>query len=101
MAGEPRPDATIGRDNPDATMQSCHGAPNARRRRGESPTPHRVPSLGAHWRADGAPKTSYASQIDALSAADERRQESGADLNVYRCDFCGSWHMGNRAGREN
>ena len=26
--------------------------------------------------------------------ADERRRMSGADLNVYRCDFCPAWHMG-------
>jgi hypothetical protein len=63
------------------------------------PEAGRPPSLGTHWRADGAPKTSYRSQRDALSAADERRQESGADLNVYCCDFCGAWHMGNRGGR--
>jgi hypothetical protein len=40
----------------------------------------------------------YPTQRDALSAADERGQESGVDLGVYRCDFCGGWHMG-RLGR--
>jgi hypothetical protein len=56
---------------------------------------HRVAGLGSHWRADGLPKTAYASQADALTAALVRRQESGAELNVYRCDVCSSWHMGN------
>jgi hypothetical protein len=31
--------------------------------------------------------------------ADERRRDSGAELNVYRCDFCSAWHMGKAAGR--
>ena len=56
---------------------------------------HRVAGLGSHWRADGLPKAAYASQADALTAALIRRQESGVELNVYRCDVCSSWHMGN------
>jgi hypothetical protein len=60
----------------------------------------RIPSLGAHWRADGAPKKAYRSQGEAQAAADDRRLESGADLDVYCCDFCQAWHMGNRVGRE-
>jgi hypothetical protein len=63
-------------------------------------TTERPPSLGAHWRADGAPKTSYRSEREALAMADERRRESGADLNVYRCDFCAAWHMGSSGGRD-
>ena len=59
-----------------------------------------MPGLGPHWRADGAPKTRYRSRGEAQVAADERRLESGADLAVYRCDFCGAWHMGNRMGRD-
>jgi hypothetical protein len=51
--------------------------------------------LGEHWRADGLPKTAYPNQHDALTAALVRRQESGVALNVYRCDVCGAWHMGN------
>ena len=51
--------------------------------------------LGSHWRADGLPKAAYASQGDALTAALVRRQESGVELNVYRCDVCSAWHMGN------
>ena len=56
---------------------------------------HRIAGLGSHWRADGHPKAAYASQGDALTAALVRRQESGVELNVYRCDVCTSWHMGN------
>ncbi len=51
--------------------------------------------LGSHWRADGLPKAAYASQADALTAALVRRQESGVNLNVYHCDVCPAWHMGN------
>ncbi len=56
--------------------------------------------LGAHWRADGMPKTPYGSQGEALTVAEERRQDSGADLRVYQCDVCHAWHMGNAAGGE-
>jgi hypothetical protein len=55
---------------------------------------NRIPGLGSHWREDGAPKTAYRDQSDALTAAQERRDESGVDLNVYRCDVCSAWHMG-------
>jgi hypothetical protein len=61
---------------------------------------HRVPGLGSHWRADGLPKASYASQGDALTAALVRKQESGVVLDVYRCDVCSAWHMGNPRRRE-
>lgn len=54
---------------------------------------------GSHWRADGAPKTAYRSQSEALSVADERRDDTGLDLNVYLCDFCSAWHMGSAEGR--
>ena len=40
-----------------------------------------------------------ASQAEALSVADERRDDTGLDLNVYRCDFCSGWHMGSAEGR--
>ncbi len=66
------------------------------KRDGVTPRP---PSLGSHWRADGTPKTAYRSQSEALAMADERRRVSGADLNVYRCEFCPAWHMGNSGGR--
>jgi hypothetical protein len=55
----------------------------------------RIAGLGSHWRADGLPKASYANQSDALTAALIRRQESGVNLSVYRCDVCASWHLGN------
>jgi hypothetical protein len=51
-------------------------------------------ALGAHWRADGAPKTSFRTQGEAMSVADERRQELGISLQVYQCDYCARWHMG-------
>jgi hypothetical protein len=57
-------------------------------------------SLGSHWRSDGAPKTIFRSQQDALRAANVRRLESGVSLNVYECDFCSSWHLGSSTPRE-
>jgi len=60
---------------------------------------HRIVGLGSHWRADGNPKAAYRSQSDALTAALVRRQESGVELSVYRCDVCAAWHMGNTRGR--
>ena len=72
------------------------------RRRGESQrdkTASRTPSLGAHWRSDGTPKTLYRTEAEALAMADERRRETGVILSVYRCDFCSAWHMGNSGGR--
>jgi hypothetical protein len=64
-----------------------------------SPRPESL-SLRSHWRADGAAKTPYLTQTDALVVADERRQDSGVVLNVYRCGFCSAWHLGNPDGRE-
>jgi hypothetical protein len=56
--------------------------------------------LRSHWRADGAAKTPYLTRTDALVVADERRQASGVVLNVYRCEFCSAWHLGNADGPE-
>jgi len=56
---------------------------------------NRMAGLGSHWRADGQPKTAYRSQSDALTASLVRSQESGVELDVYRCDVCAAWHMGN------
>ena len=56
-------------------------------------------SFGAHWRADGQPKSAYPSQGEALSVADERRFETGVELNVYQCDTCHRWHLGGSEGR--
>ncbi|HEX3946656.1 MAG TPA: hypothetical protein VHW47_03085 [Acidimicrobiales bacterium] len=62
---------------------------------------HRPFSLdGSHWRADGRPKVRYASQGEAVNAAEERGRESEVELGVYRCEFCGGWHMGRRSGRD-
>jgi hypothetical protein len=60
----------------------------------------RQQSHRSHWRADGAPKTAYRSQRDALSVADERRMDAGVELNVYRCEFCSAWHVGTAKGQE-
>ncbi|HVX22121.1 MAG TPA: hypothetical protein VHB02_12285 [Acidimicrobiales bacterium] len=63
--------------------------------------PHRPFALdGSHWRADGRPKVRYGTQGEALSVAEERAREAGTDLTVYRCEFCGGWHMGRRGGRD-
>jgi hypothetical protein len=62
--------------------------------------PNRPFSLdGSHWRRDGRPKVRYRTQAEAASVAEERSRESGTELGVYRCTFCGGWHMGGRAGR--
>lgn len=58
---------------------------------------HRELALDAtHWRRDGRAKTRFATRAEALSAAEERSAEAGAPLNVYRCAYCGGWHMGSR-----
>ncbi len=61
---------------------------------------HRPLALDAsHWRDDGGPKVRYPSRADALVAADDRSKESGIELGVYECAFCGGWHMGRSSGR--
>jgi hypothetical protein len=63
--------------------------------------PYRPLSVrSSHWRADGQPKVRYSTQRDALSAADERGEESGVELGAYQCDFCHGWHMGRLERRE-
>jgi hypothetical protein len=65
------------------------------------PPDHRPLSIsGSHWRADGEAKVRFAAKADAQLAAAERSRVSGADLHVYRCDFCGGWHMGRGGGRD-
>jgi hypothetical protein len=79
------------------------GVPRSRRGRSHPPPPattSQQASHRSHWRADGAPKSAYRSQGEALSVADERRQESGVDLNAYRCEVCSAWHLGNSDGRD-
>lgn len=62
--------------------------------------PHRPLTVGSsHWRGDGSPKVRFATQAEALSVAEERGRESGADLVAYRCAFCAGWHLGGRGGR--
>jgi hypothetical protein len=62
--------------------------------------PHRPLTIdGSHWRADGQAKRRYPTAADAKWAAAERSEESDTELGVYRCDFCGGWHMGKRTGR--
>ncbi len=51
-----------------------------------------------HWRADGQPKTRFDSQDEANRVSLQLRLEQGADLDPYRCGFCGGWHLGSRSG---
>jgi len=55
-----------------------------------------VPAGREHWRADGQPKTRFRSEDDANRSSLRLRLEQGADLDPYRCGFCGGWHLGNR-----
>jgi hypothetical protein len=50
-----------------------------------------------HWRADGQPKSRFATQDEANRSSLQARLERGADLDPYRCGFCGGWHLGNRS----
>ena len=51
-------------------------------------------------RRDGTSKTSYMSRGEALSVAEERKLETGLQLDVYRCLVCSAWHMGNPLERD-
>ncbi len=73
----------------------------AKARRGRKPQRRpRDPSTGGgtreHWRADGRPKTSYATVADANRYAFQARLEDGVQLDPYVCGICGAWHLGNR-----
>ena len=83
----------------DATMDGMGRRKTRRRASQREASASHPPSLGAHWRADGAPKTAYRSEAEALAMAEERRRETGAVLSVYRCDHCSAWHLGNSGGR--
>jgi hypothetical protein len=50
-----------------------------------------------HWRADGQPKTRFPTEEEANRSSLQARLERGADLDPYRCGFCGGWHLGNRS----
>ena len=61
---------------------------------------HRELALdSSHWRKDGRAKVRYDTRAEALSAAEERRSDTGAALSVYRCPYCEGWHMGSRSER--
>ncbi len=71
----------------------------ARRRGRGAPRPgpsDRVPTGREHWRADGRPKTRFPTEDEANRSSLQLRLEQGADLDPYRCGFCGGWHLGNR-----
>ena len=38
-------------------------------------------------------KIMYHDQAAAQRAAEESRVERGAELWVYRCEYCGAWHL--------
>lgn len=60
--------------------------------------PHRELALdSSHWRRDGQPKVRYATQGEALNAAEERGANTGTRLAVYQCPYCNGWHMGSRS----
>jgi hypothetical protein len=70
-------------------------------RRGRKPARRtRDPDAGGgpreHWRADGAPKTTYPSADDANRYGLQALLEDGVQLEPYVCGICGGWHLGNR-----
>ena len=73
----------------------------AKARRGRKPVRRpRAPDAGGgqreHWRADGAPKTAYASADDANRSGLRALLEDGVQLEPYVCGICRQWHVGNR-----
>ncbi|MFU0544107.1 hypothetical protein ACMZ89_06240 [Gardnerella vaginalis] len=44
-------------------------------------------------RCESTQKIMYANKGQALMAADKSLRERGARLWVYKCDYCGSWHL--------
>ncbi len=44
-------------------------------------------------RCESTQKIMYANKGQALIAADKSFTERGAKLWVYKCDYCGSWHL--------
>jgi hypothetical protein len=69
-------------------------------KRNRSARPPLSPSGGPareHWRADGQPKTRFATQDEANRSSLQARLDRGADLDPYRCGLCGGWHLGNRS----
>ena len=41
-------------------------------------------------------KIMYHDKATAQQAADQSWRERGTELWVYRCDFCGTWHLTHR-----
>ena len=56
---------------------------------------HQQLSRMGHWRADGSAKVKFTSEEDANKSAFRLRMEMHLDLEVYKCDICGYWHLGN------
>ena len=44
----------------------------------------------------GTAKTRFADEDEANRSSLRLRLETGADLDPYRCSFCGGWHLGGR-----
>jgi len=70
-------------------------ASRRRQRRQQEPRRARL----SHWRADGSPKTRFATEAEANRVALQVRLEHGHDLGTYRCAFCGGWHLGSTGDR--
>jgi len=73
----------------------------AKARRGRKPVrrpryPDATGGQREHWRADGAPKTAYASVDDANRYGLQALLEDGVQLEPYVCGICRQWHVGNR-----
>jgi hypothetical protein len=66
----------------------------ARRRALRTPT-HSTGRISSHVTREGSPKKSYRTEREAKSAAQLAWTLNGAELGVYRCEFCHQWHMGN------
>jgi hypothetical protein len=75
-------------------------ARRGRRRPGRQPD-RSTPVRRDHWRADGQPKSRFATQAEANRWTLQMRLEEGADLDPYPCSFCAGWHVGSRpSGRD-
>ncbi|NEG70263.1 hypothetical protein [Bifidobacterium choloepi] len=47
-------------------------------------------------RCESSNKIMYHDKVQALRAAEDSRIERGTELWVYRCEFCGCWHLTHR-----
>ncbi len=47
-------------------------------------------------RCEPSQKIMYKDKITSLQAAELRRLERGVERWVYRCAFCGTWHLTHR-----